>query len=90
MTTFNVSNLAEIEKHLATQPYLSGGAFPNAEDVRIFSELKGIHLLIQESPTKRPTLPSTTGTTSSISSPPTSERLGLEKSLPKMLKLMQR
>ena len=69
MTTFNTADLAAIESHLSASPYLSGGAFPNAEDVRVFSELKGIHLLMQASPTRKPRPPSTTGTTSSTSSP---------------------
>lgn len=46
MTTFAASNLAGLEAHLAANAYLSGASFPNAEDVRIKSELKGIYLLI--------------------------------------------
>ena len=42
MTTFTAANLTGLETHLAAHPYLSGASFPNAEDVRVFGELKGI------------------------------------------------
>lgn len=46
MATFNFADLASIEKHLTAHPYLSGEAFPGSEDVRIFTEFKGMQLLM--------------------------------------------
>ena len=68
MPAFTVENLGEIEATLQKQPFLSGDAYPNHDDVNVFAALKSTPLLKQPSPTRRPRPPSTTGSTSSGSS----------------------
>ena len=36
---FSATNLAEIESHLATHPYLSQGGLPGADDAQIYFDL---------------------------------------------------
>ena len=37
--TFSAKNIAQIESHLATHPYLSEGGLPGAEDAQVFFDL---------------------------------------------------
>lgn len=37
--TFSAKNIAQIESHLATHPYLSEGGLPGADDAQVFFDL---------------------------------------------------
>ncbi len=60
--TFSATNIDQIEKHLASHPYLSEGGLPGVEDAQMYFDLgSNLFLIFQSSPKKHFTQMLTTG-----------------------------